>query len=50
MCKRSKLETVFLKISGTVLEVGTGFVVIAVVWLASLVFGMLLLRASGSSK
>lgn len=34
----------------TVLEVGTGVFVVAVVWIAALVFGMMLLRASGSAK
>lgn len=32
------------------LQVGTGVIVIAVIWIASLVFGILLLRASGSAK
>uniref|UniRef100_H3C5T3 Transmembrane protein 218 n=1 Tax=Tetraodon nigroviridis TaxID=99883 RepID=H3C5T3_TETNG len=32
------------------LQVGTGVIVIAVVWIASLVLGILLLRASGSTK
>ncbi|XP_040907788.1 transmembrane protein 218 [Toxotes jaculatrix] len=36
--------------ASTVLEVGTGVFVIAVVWIAALVFGMMLLRASGSAK
>nr|XP_046266000.1 transmembrane protein 218 [Scatophagus argus] len=36
--------------ANTVLEVGTGVFVIAVVWIAALVFGMILLRASGSAK
>ncbi|XP_044077937.1 transmembrane protein 218 isoform X2 [Siniperca chuatsi] len=36
--------------ASTVLEVGTGVFVIAVVWIVALVFGMLLLRASGSAK
>ncbi|XP_022051479.1 transmembrane protein 218 [Amphiprion ocellaris] len=36
--------------ANTVLEVGTGVFVIAVVWIAALVFGMMLLRASGSAK
>uniref|UniRef100_A0A3P8T506 Transmembrane protein 218 n=1 Tax=Amphiprion percula TaxID=161767 RepID=A0A3P8T506_AMPPE len=35
--------------ANTVLEVGTGVFVIAVVWIAALVFGMMLLRASGSA-
>uniref|UniRef100_UPI0037E97141 transmembrane protein 218 n=1 Tax=Semicossyphus pulcher TaxID=241346 RepID=UPI0037E97141 len=34
----------------TVLEVGTGIFIIAVVWIAAVVFGMMLLRASGSAK
>lgn len=34
----------------TVLEVGTGVFVIVLVWIAALVSGMLLLRASGSAK
>lgn len=34
----------------TVLEVGTGVFVIAVVWIAAFVFGIMLLRASGSAK
>ncbi|CAK6968426.1 transmembrane protein 218 [Scomber scombrus] len=34
----------------TVLEVGTGVFVLALVWIAALVFGMMLLRASGSAK
>uniref|UniRef100_A0A3Q3WGC1 Transmembrane protein 218 n=1 Tax=Mola mola TaxID=94237 RepID=A0A3Q3WGC1_MOLML len=36
--------------STAVLQVGTGVFVIAVVWIAALVFGMMLLRASGSAK
>ncbi|XP_029304220.1 transmembrane protein 218 isoform X1 [Cottoperca gobio] len=36
--------------ASTVLEVGTGVFVIAIVWIAALVFGMMLLRASGSAK
>ncbi|XP_051257601.1 transmembrane protein 218 [Dicentrarchus labrax] len=36
--------------SSTVLEVGTGVFVIAVVWIVALVSGMMLLRASGSAK
>ncbi|KAM9348275.1 transmembrane protein 218 [Symphorus nematophorus] len=36
--------------ASTVMEVGTGVFVIAVVWIAALVFGMMLLRASGSAK
>lgn len=36
--------------ASTVLEVGTGVFVTAVVWIAALVFGMMLLRASGSAK
>lgn len=34
----------------SVLQVGTGVIAIAVVWIASLVLGILLLRASGSTK
>ncbi|KAF3841524.1 hypothetical protein NQZ68_015977 [Dissostichus eleginoides] len=36
--------------ANTVLEVGTGVFVISIVWIAALVFGMILLRASGSAK
>ncbi|XP_054482287.1 transmembrane protein 218 [Anoplopoma fimbria] len=36
--------------ASTVLEVGTGVFVIVMVWIAFLVFGMMLLRASGSAK
>ncbi|XP_026229225.1 transmembrane protein 218 [Anabas testudineus] len=36
--------------ANTVLEVGTGVFVIAVVWIAALVFGLVLLRASGPAK
>ncbi|KAM9846893.1 transmembrane protein 218 [Aulostomus maculatus] len=36
--------------ASTVLEVGTGVVVLGVVWIVAVVIGMLLLRASGSSK
>ncbi|XP_008301060.1 transmembrane protein 218 [Stegastes partitus] len=36
--------------SDTVLGVGTGIFIIAVVWIAALVFGTMLLRASGSAK
>ncbi|XP_047463221.1 transmembrane protein 218 [Mugil cephalus] len=36
--------------SNTVLQVGTGVFIIAVAWVAALVFGMMLLRASGSAK
>ena len=32
------------------LQVGTGVIVLAVVWIASFVLGILLLRASGSTK
>lgn len=32
------------------LQVGTGVIVIGVIWIASLVLGILLLRASGSAK
>uniref|UniRef100_A0A3B3ZV62 Transmembrane protein 218 n=1 Tax=Periophthalmus magnuspinnatus TaxID=409849 RepID=A0A3B3ZV62_9GOBI len=35
--------------AGTVLAVGTGVVVIAVVWIAALVMGIMLLRASGAA-
>lgn len=38
------------KIKMSALEVGTGVIVIAVVWIASLVLGIVLLRASGSTK
>ncbi|XP_029375518.1 transmembrane protein 218 isoform X2 [Echeneis naucrates] len=38
------------KMASTLLNVGTGVVVIAVVWILALVFGMMLLRASGSAK
>ncbi|KAM9385545.1 transmembrane protein 218 isoform 1-T1 [Pholidichthys leucotaenia] len=34
----------------TVLEVGTGVFVVVLVWVAALVFGLLLLRASGSAR
>ncbi|XP_026184148.1 transmembrane protein 218 [Mastacembelus armatus] len=36
--------------ANTVMEVGTGVLVLAVVWIAALVFGMMLLRASGSAR
>ncbi|CAB1414899.1 unnamed protein product [Pleuronectes platessa] len=36
--------------SSTVLEVGTGVFVVGLIWIAALVFGMMLLRASGSAK
>lgn len=36
--------------ANTVLEVGTGVFVIVAVWIVALVFGILLLRASGSAK
>ncbi|KAG7224638.1 hypothetical protein INR49_011391 [Caranx melampygus] len=36
--------------ASTVLGVGTGIVVVAVVWISALVFGAMLLRASGSAK
>ncbi|XP_034539214.1 transmembrane protein 218 isoform X3 [Notolabrus celidotus] len=36
--------------SNTVLEVGTGIVVVTVVWITAVVFGMTLLRASGPAK
>ncbi|XP_059207789.1 transmembrane protein 218 [Centropristis striata] len=36
--------------SSTVLGVGEGVFVVASVWIAALVFGMMLLRASGSAK
>ncbi|KAF1378989.1 hypothetical protein PFLUV_G00196360 [Perca fluviatilis] len=36
--------------ASTVVGVGTGVFVIAIVWIAALVFGMMLLRASGSAK
>ncbi|XP_034406438.1 transmembrane protein 218 [Cyclopterus lumpus] len=36
--------------ASTVLDVGTGVFVIAIVWILLLVFGMMLLRASGSAK
>ncbi|KAM3602075.1 uncharacterized protein V6R79_023895 [Siganus canaliculatus] len=36
--------------ANTVLEVGTGVFVIALVWILALVFGTMLLRASGSAK
>ncbi|XP_028277885.1 transmembrane protein 218 [Parambassis ranga] len=36
--------------TNAVLQLGTGVFVIAMVWVAALVFGMLLLRASGSAK
>uniref|UniRef100_A0A3Q4MB77 Transmembrane protein 218 n=1 Tax=Neolamprologus brichardi TaxID=32507 RepID=A0A3Q4MB77_NEOBR len=35
--------------ANTVLEVGTGVFVIVAVWIVALVFGILLLRASGSA-
>lgn len=38
------------KFKMSVLQVGTGVIAIAVVWIASLVLGILLLRASGSTK
>ncbi|XP_053703060.1 transmembrane protein 218 isoform X1 [Synchiropus splendidus] len=36
--------------ANTVLEVGNGVFILAVVWIAALVVGAMLLRASGSSK
>ncbi|XP_056300559.1 transmembrane protein 218 [Pseudoliparis swirei] len=36
--------------ASAVLDVGTGVFVIAIVWILLLVFGMMLLRASGSAK
>ncbi|KAL6099196.1 tmem218 [Pungitius sinensis] len=36
--------------TSTVLEVGTGVIIISIVWIVFVVFGMLLLRASGSAK
>ncbi|XP_040038863.1 transmembrane protein 218 [Gasterosteus aculeatus] len=36
--------------TNTVLEVGTGVFIISIVWIAFVVFGMMLLRASGSAK
>ncbi|CAL1574082.1 unnamed protein product [Knipowitschia caucasica] len=36
--------------AGTVLAVGTGVVVISVVWIAALVIGIMLLRASGAAR
>lgn len=36
--------------AGTVLDVGTGVVVIAVVWIAFLLMGMMLLRAAGTAR
>ncbi|XP_041657811.1 transmembrane protein 218 [Cheilinus undulatus] len=36
--------------TNTVLEVGTGIFIIALVWIAASVFGLMLLRASGSAK
>ncbi|CAN9501387.1 unnamed protein product [Ophioblennius macclurei] len=36
--------------SNTVLEVGTGVFIIALVWIGTLLFGMFLLKASGSAK
>lgn len=36
--------------STTVLQVGTGVIVISIVWILAIVFGMILLRASGSAK
>ncbi|XP_008330693.1 transmembrane protein 218 [Cynoglossus semilaevis] len=36
--------------AGTVLEVGSGVFVVGVVWIVALVFGTMLLRASGSAK
>ncbi|XP_069021149.1 transmembrane protein 218 isoform X1 [Embiotoca jacksoni] len=36
--------------ANTVLEVGTGVFIIGVVWIVAVVFGMMLLRASGSAK
>ncbi|TKS83729.1 Transmembrane protein 218 [Collichthys lucidus] len=36
--------------ASTVLQVGTGVFVIAMVWIAALVFGTMLLRASGSAR
>lgn len=38
------------RMAGTVLDVGTGVVVISVVWIAAVVLGIMLLRASGSAK
>lgn len=46
----SESERALTNMSNTVLEVGTGIVVIVVVWIAAAVFGMMLLRASGSAK
>ncbi|XP_020484966.1 transmembrane protein 218 [Labrus bergylta] len=34
----------------SVSEVGTGIIIIALVWIAASVFGMMLLRASGTAK
>ncbi|XP_029030099.1 transmembrane protein 218 isoform X2 [Betta splendens] len=36
--------------ASTVLEVGTGVFVIAVVWIVAIVFGSMLVKASGSAK
>ncbi|XP_028321980.1 transmembrane protein 218 [Gouania willdenowi] len=36
--------------ANTVLEVGTGVFIIALVWISALVFGMFLIRASGAAK
>ncbi|TNN51667.1 Transmembrane protein 218 [Liparis tanakae] len=36
--------------ASAVMDVGTGVFVIAIVWILLLVFGMMLLRASGSAK
>ncbi|XP_069021150.1 transmembrane protein 218 isoform X2 [Embiotoca jacksoni] len=36
--------------ANTVLEVGTGVFIIGVVWIVAVVFGMMLLRASGSAN
>lgn len=36
--------------AGTVLDVGTGVVIISVVWIAFLVMGIMLLRVSGTAR
>lgn len=39
-----------IDMTNTVLQVGTGVVVIVIVWIAALVVGTILLRADGSGK
>lgn len=50
LCLLNKPPENIVEMASTVLEVGTGVFVVAVVWIAAAVFGMMLLRASGSAK